>query len=235
MLRLPDDTKRLTIIGSTGSGKSQAGVWHLSRRSFTTMPWFVFDPKRDDLIDRCGMTDFDFTDPKLPTQPGLYRFSPVPGDKADADAVEAFLERVINRAVSHRQGSGLYFDEGYSIPKGSPSYRRILTQGRSLHVPAITLTQRPRWLDNFAFSEADFLQVFRLNKREDRDYVNSWLEDGVDLNDRPPEYWSHYYDVGQNKGYIFKPIPSADEIADAIKNRLSELNPRKKPLFRRRV
>lgn len=220
MVRLPDDTKRLTIVGSTGSGKSQAGVWHLSKRSFDRQPWFVFDPKRDALIDQCGMIDFDFYSPKLPTKPGLYRFSPVPGDGADNDAVEAFLARVVNRAVQEGLGSGLYFDEGYSIPKNSAAYRRILTQGRSLHVPSITLTQRPRWLDVFAFSEADFIQLFRLNRKDDRDTVAGWLPHGVDVNKRLPEYHSWYYDVARDDAVHMLPVPSADEIADTIKKRL---------------
>lgn len=220
MVRLPDDTKRLTIVGSTGSGKSQAGVWHLSKRSFDRMPWFVFDPKRDALIGACGMTEFDFHAKKLPTKPGLYRFSPVPGDGADNDAVEEFLARIINRAVADGQGSGLYFDEGYSIPKNSPAYRRILTQGRSLHVPSVTLTQRPRWLDVFAFSEADFIQMFRLNRDDDRKTVGGWLPQSVDVNKRLPEFHSWYYDVARNEAVHMLPVPSADEIADTIKKRL---------------
>ena len=223
-IRLPDDSKRLTIIGSTGSGKSQAGVWHLSNRSFNSMPWFVFNPKRDELIDSCGMIDFDFYDRKLPTKPGLYNFSPVPGSEADNEQVEKLLANIINRAVRNRQGSGVYFDEGYSIPKNSPSYRRILTQGRSLRVPSITLTQRPKWLDVFAFSEADFIQLFRLNRDEDIKTVAGWLPDNVPVYQRLPEFHSWYYDVGRNSAALFNPVPDADYIADRIKKRLGVRN-----------
>ena len=219
-LRLPDDTKRLTIVGSTGSGKSQAGVWHLSNRSFTRMPWFVFNPKRDDLIDACGMVDYDFHDKKLPTKPGLYNFSPVPGSEADNDAVEKMLSKIINRAVESRIGSGIYFDEGYSIPKGSPAYRRILTQGRSLNVPTITLTQRPRWLDVFAFSEADFLQLFRLNRKEDLDTVGGWFPSSVPIHNPLPEFNSWYYDVARNQAVQFAPVPDADYLVERIRGRL---------------
>ena len=218
--RLPDDSKRLVILGSTGSGKSQAGVWHLSKRSFDVMPWFIMDPKRDALINDCGMTEYDLTDKKLPERPGLYVFSPVPGDSADDANVERLLRSVITRAVDTGQGSGLYFDEGYSIPKYSPSFRRILTQGRSLNTPSITLSQRPSWMDVFTFSEADFLQVFRLNFPTDRKKVSEWLPQSVNLKNNLPDYHSHYYDVARDRADVLKPVSDANQIADTIRARL---------------
>lgn len=221
-MRLPDDSKRLVLLGSTGTGKSQAGLWHLSNRSFDKKPWFVFDPKLDGLIDSLGATEFDFTG-KLPKKPGLYRFSPVPS--SDDLLVEDFLHRAITSA---RDGNpcGFYFDEGYSIPKNSRAFRRILTQGRSMKSPAITLSQRPFWMDRFVWSEADFIQYLFLFQPSDRQTVSAWFPEKVKHiieKEKLPSYFSLYYDVGKDEVTLLKPVPSADEIRDTFRRKLKTL------------
>ncbi|ATS92577.1 DNA packaging ATPase [Gluconobacter phage GC1] len=221
MVNFPDDTKRLVILGMTGSGKSVVGAYHLSRRSFDRMPWVIFDPKRDDLLNSLGAKEIAL-DEKPPSEPGLYIVHPVPG--ADDEAVELFLSRVVNRAVDTRAGTGVYFDEGYSIPSRSPSFRRILTQGRSLRVPAITLSQRPVWMDRFVWSESDFVQYMKLRSQDDRDQTRAWLP--ADIEKPLPKYHSLYYDVAADEVTLFKPVPHPDDIAEMVRKRT--MGPKKK-------
>ena len=84
MIRLPDDSKRLYIIGRTGSGKTVAGVWHLSHRSWRKMPWVIVDYKGDELIARLPATEI--RNWKVPSEPGLYILRPLVG-KDDGAAV----------------------------------------------------------------------------------------------------------------------------------------------------
>lgn len=204
-IRLPDDSKRLYIIGRTGSGKTVAGVWHLSHRSWRKMPWVIFDYKGDELIGRLPTTEIKLgkNGYEIPKKPGLYIVRPVAG--VDDDAVEAFLWK-----IKYAGRIGVYIDEGYMLPARSASFTAILTQGRSLKTPVIILSQRPVWLPRFVMTESEFIQIYWLNDKRDRDTLKAVIPDGVDQ--RLPEYHSWYYDVGKDKLDHIGPVPHPDEI-----------------------
>lgn len=195
-IRLPDDTKRLVIIGRTGSGKTYAGIWHLSLRDWTREKWIIFDFKGDPSLALLPARPLTFA--QLPTEPGLYILRPLPNQDAE---VNDYLWRV------WRAGNiGLYFDEGYMVAK-SDALDAILTQGRSKHIPVIILSQRPVWLSRFAFSEAEFYQTFSLNDIRDRKTVTAFQPAEVGEN-RLPEFNSHYYDVGRDTLNTLGPVPT---------------------------
>lgn len=196
-MRLPNDSQRLVIVGRTGSGKTRAGMWHLSKRNFNLMPWIIFDYKRDELIAQSPAKEIRVTD-KIPKHPGLYVVRPNPDDE-DSYNVENLLMRAW--AKSH---VGMYFDEGYMIPD-EKALGMIMTQGRSLRLPTIMLSQRPVWLSRFAFSEADMYQLFHLNDKRDRKTIGAFMPPSAE-NDLPP-FHSHYYDVGKNEINILRPVP----------------------------
>ena len=50
-IRLPGNSDRLVVIGRTGTGKTQAGLWHLSLKNFKTFPFVMVDAKGDSLIN----------------------------------------------------------------------------------------------------------------------------------------------------------------------------------------
>ena len=70
-VRFPNDSNRHAIIGATGSGKTMFGMWSLSRRSFDTMPWVIFDYKREELIAAVDPIEIDPRE-MPPKHPGLY-------------------------------------------------------------------------------------------------------------------------------------------------------------------
>jgi hypothetical protein len=205
------------IVGRTGGGKTQAGVWHLSGRSFETMPWFIFDFKRDELIGALPAQEISVTS-NPPRKPGLYVVRPTPGQE---EIVETFLWRL------HQQTHcGIYIDEGYCIDQRSSALQAILTQGRSLKIPVIILSQRPVWIPRFAISEADFYQVFRLNDQRDYQILRAFIPH--DLSERAstlPEYHSFYYDVGKDALTVFTPVSDRDSIVRTFRDRIG---PRRK-------
>lgn len=208
---LPDDTQRLTIIGKTGSGKTQAALWHLSQRSITSRPWVIFDLKLDPVFEELpAVHEISLTE-KLPKHPGLYICHPTP---ADVEEVEAMMWR-----IWERERIGVYVDEGYMIPARSAAFQSILTQGRSKSIPVIMLTQRPAWVTRFAFSEADYIQFFKLTDARDAKTAKQFIPLPIE-SPLPAPYYSWWWDNGRDYKAILRPVPKKNTILDVFHDRL---------------
>lgn len=208
-IRLPKDNERLTVLGMTGSGKTIAGLWHLSNRSYDKMPWIIFDFKGDETINDIPGAQYVDLDSKPPKKKGLYIVQP---DVEDTDGVNSYLT-----SIWAQEKTGIMIDEGYMLEK-SKAFERIMIQGRSKKVPAITLSQRPAWISRFAFSEADFHQVFMLSDMEDYKRVRQFVQ--WDFTKPLPRHHSIWYDVKVKQGVEFGPVPGPDEILQTFKERL---------------
>jgi len=223
--QFPTDQQRLTIVGATGSGKTVAAMWQLSHRDFDRKPWMIYNFKHDELIDGINGAQHIGVDAPPPERPGIYVVHPHP---AQTDAVDAQMW-----AIWEREDIGVYVDEGFMIGRNSTGFRALLTQGRSKHIPLITLSQRPVWMDRFVFTESEFLQVFRLQHRMDTKKMEEFIPNpNVDrappnnkhpLETRLPEYWSYYYDVGRDRLEKMRPTPDADAILDTIDLKLRRI------------
>jgi hypothetical protein len=211
-VRFPSDTHRHAIVGATGSGKTQAALWHLSHRNFHTMPWVVYNFKTDESIDGIpGATFIELED--IPIKPGVYITHPEPDQETE---VEEHM-----REIWRRQNIGVYVDEGYMVGRGNMAFRSLLTQGRSRRIPMMVLSQRPVWMDRFVFSESEFFQVFRLQHSDDNKNMAKIVPANFDQ--RLPEFHSWYYDVGENKVYKMAPVPDIDTIHRTFRLRLEKL------------
>lgn len=206
----------MTITGRTGSGKTQAAAWHLSMRSWDVRPWIVYDYKMDELLNEIqGVRHIDTNE--VPKHPGIYFVHPHPDD------IESVIKQLWK--IWEQENIGLYVDEGYMIcspQMPNPAFRSILTQGRSKHIPVITLSQRPVWLDRFVFSETDYYQVFALNDARDRRTVQNFVP--VDLEVRLPDYYSWYYDVGKDKPVVLKPVLQKQQLLALFDMRMRKTN-----------
>lgn len=213
-IRLPGLKDRTVIVGRTGTGKSIAGAWHLSLKDYTTFPWLVFDTKKEeffaDVWKMNGARRITFAD-KIP-KAGLWYLQPTPKEMASQEC-EAFLSRI------HQRGKvGLFIDEGYSFDKYSNALTAIYTQGRSLRIPVITLSQKPKYLNPFTFSEAQFFQVFALNDLSDRKRIAEYSPISPKIALRP--FHSVWYDVGHNSVVEFSPVPAPDRILETFETKL---------------
>jgi hypothetical protein len=207
--RFPNNTQRLTVIGRTGSGKTQAAMYHLSRRNLDNFPWVILNYKNEESIDSIQNAEHIDYGSKIRSS-GVHVLHPLPGEEEE---ITSFLWR-----LWQRERVGLYADEGYMVGDKNPAFNAVLTQGRSKHIPMIVLSQRPVWMSRFVFSEADFIQVFSLNDRRDKKTIESFVPINLDAN--LADYHSHYFDVGRNKLWKFKPVPEMDEILDTIDKKL---------------
>jgi hypothetical protein len=206
--RLPNNSQRTVITGRTGTGKSIAGAWQLSLKNFASFPWLVWDTKKDpfwrEVWKMPGARRIGFGD--MPGKNGLYYIQPTPAEMKSA-ACEAFLWKM------HKRGRiGNFIDEGYMFDKYSDALTALYTQGRTLNIPMITLTQKPKYLNMFTFSEADFFQVFALNDIQDRRRIAEFSPIDPKTSLRP--YHSMWYDVARNSVVEFSPVPAPDRILE---------------------
>lgn len=217
--RLPDVRDRITIVGSTGSGKTVGALWHLSHASFDVRPYVIVDHKIDENISQIDCPHIGVGE--VPTHPGLYVCNPLASEK---DAVDNYL-----MSIWERENIGLYLDEGYMFDPDGPGLIACYTQGRSKRIPIITLSQRPVSISRFAFSEPQFIQCYRLIDARDRKTVRNFAPiPPLYKGEKLPEYWSFYYDVGRDQLNALRPVPNAASSLARIEQRLQALE-RDKP------
>ncbi len=206
--RMPADSERYVIVGSTGSGKTQFGAHVLSYANYDKRPWVIFDYKGDALLSDIPRLEEIGIKDKLPKTRGLYVVRPVPNE-------EELVEKML-WDIWKREKTGVFIDEGYAIPdKGG--LQALLTQGRSKKIPMILLTQRPAFLSRFVFSEADMFSIFRLNDARDRKTVQYFTPSNIGK--EMPEFHSRYYDVKKDYSSTLAPSPSAEDILEKFDER----------------
>jgi hypothetical protein len=212
-IQWPGDTDRFTIIGATGSGKTYAGLYNLSRRNYNVKPWIIYDFKGEELIASIEDAHHLSMSEKLPEQPGIFIVSPNPGDE---ELVDEHMTR-----IWAAENIGVYIDEGYMIGQHNMGFRRLLTQGRSKHIPMIINSQRPVFMDKFVFSESQYFQVFRLQHADDIRSAQKFIP--FDISAPLPEFNSYYYDAKNNRCVVLRPGPDADAILNTFDARIPKL------------
>jgi hypothetical protein len=209
---LPGVEDRLTIVGQTGSGKTHGALWQLSKQPIDRMPYVILNFKNEKLIDSIARARHIGYD--LPTKPGIYVIHP---HIEDEKPLNDFLWKLWERG-----NCGLYIDEGYMVEfiGAVKPLIAILTQGRTKHIPVITLVQRPVGVTRFIFSEAQYIQVFDLMDSRDYEVVENYMP--YDLQGMPqlPKYNSWYFENGTKHLFQFKPVPPIEEIFAVINSKL---------------
>jgi hypothetical protein len=216
---LPGDSDRITVVGRTGTGKTVAGLWHLSNQNLEK-PWIICNIKRDEHIESIANTeqvDLNYVPGKKDKGIFVADISPYDFEASGSKDKSPFDKMLLN--VWHRGDCGLFFDE--LVPVGnSRALTLCYTQGRSLHIPIIGCSQRPVGINRYAFTEAGFVQVFDLNIQDDIDTVESFVPLDWDEEQSLGPHESFYYVVSTASIYRFKPVPSMDEIRKKFERKM---------------
>lgn len=210
----PTVSEHTTILGRTGSGKTQMGAWLLSHGHFDDMPYVIIDYKGDKLLNDIGATDISIYDAP-PEKPGLYIAHPFTYEE---EAVNDYLWK-----IHARNNTGLYFDEGFMVAK-MKALEAILMQGRSKQIPCFILSQRPAWVSRYAFSEASHFAAFHLNDKRDQLKVREFFPNYNEQ--RMGKFYSQWYAVNHDCNFILRPVPDADTIRQRFTQRLDEIRER---------
>lgn len=208
MPKLPSQTQRTVITGRTGTGKTVAGLWHLSNYDLRK-PWLLINFKNDEhieSIEKAQHIDLDFKPSKKNS--GLLIVNPTPLDAKSTRLERSPLEKLLWRIWAW-ENFGIFCDEGFLLGNNE-AFDACQTQGRSKRIPMITCTQRPVWITRFAFSEADFVQAFDLNDDSDKDRVTEFTPLEVEDFNALGKHESFYYDIGEDELVKFKPVPDMD-------------------------
>lgn len=213
-MNLPSTEDRLVIIGRTGGGKTLCGLWHLSLQPIDEMPFIIVDWKGDKNIASIPFIRTVNMSDGVPVTPGLYVIRPLAGEE---ELLDGFL-----RAVWQTENTGLFIDEGMML-KGSRAFSDIQTQGRSKHIPVITLTQLPVYVPRTVFTEASYIQCFYLVDERYRKLVSQFTSITSEDIDRLQKYWSWYYDVVENTKKLMRPVPPLPIIMQNFRDKLAPL------------
>lgn len=221
----PRNDEHTAIVGRNGSGKTQLGAHVLSVRDYEKENWTIIDYKREQLFaDLRNVRKIGFKD--WPDEPGLYILHSAPHlENETEDWLWGRWER---------GKGGIYADEGYMLPQiQGGAFQGILTQGRSLRIPVITLTQRPVRVSPFAFSEASHIAVFDLNRRKDWQTIEENTAEGfadwlpAEFEQGLPPYHARWFAVKKKASFVLKPVPSAKEIVAKLDDKLAAKHKRR--------
>ena len=203
---LPNATQRITILGATGSGKTVAGIYHLSMHDLKARPWVVADMKDDEhlnAIESAQHVDLDFT-PKEKDK-GIFIVHP---RTRDEEALDKMLERLYERT-----NVGIFMDEP-DLANRSDAFTDILRKGRSRRMPVIALSQRPVDVTRYLFSEASYIRAYYLNDKRDWRTVEEFTPIDSEIDLKP--FHSFYYQVGRKDFWQLGPAPSVEQSLDKI-------------------
>ncbi len=221
---LPGPDDRTLIIGRTGSGKTQFGLWLLAQVHDTEDRTIIIDYKREHNIAQIPYAQYMSVDAQLPREPGVYIVQPFPTQDAE---VSDLLMRIWDE-----ENIRLYIDEGVMLARND-ALDTILIQGRSKNIPVIMLTQRPVGISRFAFSESQLFVVFPSHDRRERKIISEFtplFTNREDMGDvLLPAYHSYYYNVVTRELHTLKPVPMMDQILAQFAVKLRPPEPLEQP------
>lgn len=199
--------QRAMIAGKTGSGKTTMAIWLLRR---SPGPWLMLNPKHTKALKEFpGSVQVDsiqFKDIDEAFKRSSYVVVNPPAEYNHPEILDQFIEMLFR----NYDGLNLYVDELLMIhERGQPGDGLIhwLTLGRESQLSFIGVTQRPRRVSLFLFSESDYFGVLKLNLLDDRKRMYEFIGDPDLIKKIPQDRLWKWYDVSADTLVTYGPVP----------------------------
>lgn len=199
--------QRSILSGRTGSGKSTLAAWLLSR---SEQHWVIFNPKHTaayrNLDDALVFKKFDAS--RILKALKRRKFIVLNFDKLEA--TPEFMDDVLSWLQDRVNNLGVCCDELYTMHsvggRAGEGLIGWLTRGREKKQSFLGLTQRPAWISQFLFSEADFIGSMDLVLEKDRKRLVEETGSEEFIYRLPNHRWL-WYTVADDSIAKFGPVP----------------------------
>lgn len=202
--------KRAIVVGRTGSGKTTLARYLLLASGQHVV---IFNPKHTiGYSSLPGVKIIRGFDAKAVCRSiRENRFTVINFD--GSESTPEFMDSVID--YLHRKFTNicLCVDELFTLHtngRPGPGLLGWLTRGRELKQSFIGLSQRPRWISRFVFSEADYIGGMDLKLLEDRKSMQENTGDDSFMSRLPPYYW-RWYNVADDEARTYRPVTLQEE------------------------
>ncbi len=199
--------RRVTVAGRTGSGKSTLGCWLLMQPN--PLHWIILNPKWTAAYK--GLPDANVIEginvPKIEKSLVNHKFTIV--NPIGAENNHTSLDWLIGHFHENFSNLGICADELYSLHNAArpgPGLTGLLTRRRELRQSFLGLTQRPAWVSQFVFSEADYIAEMDLTLAKDRKTLAEITGQPAMLERLERHRWL-WYDVGADRLHYYAPVP----------------------------
>lgn len=161
--------EHVSLIGSTGTGKTTLAVQLLHRRNFVAA---IGTKPEDETLQTLRRQGYRLVD-ELPSQGRPPRVIVWPRSRTINRAPKKAQAETIRRTLDTAYGAGswcVFVDELSYVSRSlglAPELTDLWQQGRAVGVSLIGCTQRPRWVPLDAYSAATHLFLWRANDVDD--------------------------------------------------------------------
>lgn len=222
--------ERGLLVGKTGSGKTQNGLFQIMHSDL--WPVIIFDTKIEDaffsvpvddekLILIEGLDDFiKYAKTKRKDLHDYILVRPLGNEYTEPEILDEYMKVVYDSFGACL----LYIDEVVNLHKNGralPHLMNVLCRGRSRGKTTLMGSQRPAMISRSCLTETDRFYMHKLTDMRDRKTLAEVVPD-FDKYQPPPEYhfW-HYSHKDHETCELFKPVPEV------------KINPAKKKEFKK--
>jgi len=209
--------ERGLLVGKTGSGKTQNGLFQLMHTPL--WPRIILDtkiedhffslPQNDETLELVqGFDDFEkySRQTKRDDMPDFLLVRPTAFEFVNPESLDEYLG-----IIYARFGSVFTFiDEVGNFHKNGralPHLMNVLCRGRSRGKTTMMATQRPAFISRSCLTESDRFYVHKLTDALDRDRLTDVIPEFNLLPPKIPKYHFWYYEHDMDKAELYKPVP----------------------------